>query len=367
MSSKHVVICSLISSLWITSFAQHQSTPALACAFVSSTRSQRKRAHYDHGSALLPPQQATNSANDGNDGADDLTKEILNERFWETRDYYRQNPQENMSQADVCLKLLSTRLPNVRLNRCFVAPSTVKDAGNGLFASRDIANDELITMYPGDAVLIAKQQQEPTEDTDEKAPPVVGVIFGNHIQVENRDPNLVSTPEAKRYEMRINQQTSIVADPNLGFDDAAYLGHYANDGAALLKFDAASRQAYSKASMERQNSAHFVMEGAHMVTVATKPIRKGEEIFVSYEEGYWLSRSLLSSDSSSMSNDDSSMDAAEKIALMGDLAAAATKTSPVLRVRENNSGTRKPTNVAKGRKKKKNTSSQSSKKKGFGK
>ena len=44
--------------------------------------------------------------------------------------------------------------------------------------------------------------------------------------------------------------------------------------------------------------ANFVMEGAHMGTVATKPIKKGDEVFLSYGEGYWLSRSD-SSDSSS--------------------------------------------------------------------
>lgn len=374
----------LALALCFISFVQH-STPAVACAFVSSARcsnSWKKQA------PLAANSVNTDVCGDMNEPApapvlvqttmgDDLTKQALNERFWETRDYYRQNPQENMCQADVCLKLLSTRLPNVRLNRCFVGPSTVKGAGNGLFASRDIANDELITMYPGDAVLIVEKpkpasassasREDDTSSPPSPLAPVVGVMFGSHIQGEFRDPNRVSTLEAKRYEMTINQQTSIVADPNLGFDDAAYLGHFANDGAALVAFDAASRQEYSKASMECHNSAHFVMEGAHMVTVATKPIAKGEEIFVSYEEGYWLSRSLAR-----MS--DSDMDASEKSAILGDFtAAAAAKPSSALNGNNNdkninNSEAKRPTNASKRRKtKKKGASSQDSEKKGFGK
>ena len=37
--------------------------------------------------------------------------------------------------------------------------------------------------------------------------------------------------------------------------------------------------------------ANFVLEGSHFVTVATKDITKGEEMFVSYGCSYWFSRS----------------------------------------------------------------------------
>jgi hypothetical protein len=315
---------------------------------------------------MVPPLQAANNVDDlssdnAQDLGDDLTKQILNLRFWEVRDYYRKNPDE-MTQADVCLKLLSTRLSNIRLNRCHVAPSTIVGAGNGLFASRDIANDELITMYPGDAVLIASPPPPSESNSGESLPasPVVGVMFGSHIHGEDRIPNRVTTPEAKSYEMEINKYTSIVADPQIGFKDPAYLGHFGNDGVALYEFDPTSRETYSKASVERQNAAHFVMEGAHMVTVATKPIEKGQEIFISYGEGYWLSRSFATSD----------MDEAEKNAIVVEIAAAKSSSTfySLSSGPSNDDGTERPgARIAKARKTKKKDAPSKGMSRGFGK
>jgi hypothetical protein len=321
--------------------------------------------HQGHRLWLVPPQAANvDEPRDAQDLGDDLSKQELNVRFWEVRDYYRENPDE-MTQADVCLKLLSTRLANIRLNRCHVAPSTIEGAGNGLFASRDIANEELITMYPGDAVLIASPSPSPSATPPSEnsgslpASPVVGVMFGSHIHGEDRVPDRVTTPEARSYEMEINKYTSIVADPQIGFKDPAYLGHLANDGIALYEFDAASRATYSKASVERHNAAHFVMEGAHMVTVATKAIAKGAEIFVSYGEGYWLSRSFSMSD----------MDEAEKNAIVVEIAAAkSSSTFYNLSGPSNDSSTERPgRRIAKVPKKVKKEAPSKGMSRGFGK
>jgi hypothetical protein len=212
---------------------------------------------------------------------DDLTKEELGLRFSEVRDYYRKT--NEMSQENVCLSLLRTRLPKLRLNRCFVAQSTISNAGRGLFASRDITEGELITLYPGDALLVWNKT---VGDFGQE----VGVMFGSHVQGADRDASRVSTDEARSFELKIGPVHSIVADPLLT-DDAAYLGHMANDGAILTKRDNASREIYSKTTVDRHNAAFFVMEGSHFVAVATKRISKGEEILVSYGEGYWMSRS----------------------------------------------------------------------------
>jgi hypothetical protein len=116
-------------------------------------------------------------------------------------------------------------------------------------------------------------------------------MFGSHVEGEARNTSRVTTHDARGYEMEINQYTSIVGDPSVGVSDKAYLGHFVNDGASLHEFDKASREIYSRATVAKCNAAHFVLEGAHMGTVATRAIKKGEEVFVSYEEGYWLSRS----------------------------------------------------------------------------
>lgn len=217
-------------------------------------------------------------------GEDDLTKEELGRRFADARDYYRKT--NEMSQENVCLSFLRTRLPNLRLNRCFVAQSTIRNAGRGLFANRDIAQGELVTLYPGDALLIWNKTVGDFGQGE------VGVMFGPHVTGVDRDAGRLSTDEARSFELKVGPRHSIVADPLLT-DDAAYLGHMANDGAILTQRDNKARELYSKMTVARHNAAFFVMEGCHFVMVATNQIRKGEEIFVSYGEGYWLSRSYL--------------------------------------------------------------------------
>ena len=373
MSSKHL-LCNWVAIFnFIISVAPHPTSvlafapplPLFTKHPLSSSTSGEQNSAFQLWA--VSPQAATTVDESSSDDAqedlgDDLSKQELNVRFWEVRDYYRENPDE-MTQADVCLKLLSTRLANIRLHRCQVAPSTIGGAGNGLFATRDIANEELITMYPGDAVLIASPSAATPPPSDNKTPtsPVVGVMFGSHIHGDDRIPNRVTTPEARSYEMEINKYTSIVADPQIGVKDPAYLGHFANDGVALDDFDAASRATYTKASVERQNAAHFVMEGAHMVTVATKPIAKGDEIFVTYGEGYWLSRSLATTSDT--------MDEAEKNAIVVEIAAAKSSSRFYnLSGPSTDSNTERPgARIAKVPKKVKKDTPSKGKSKGFGK
>jgi uncharacterized protein YjlB len=221
------------------------------------------------------------------DSGDDLTKKDLNVRLYQVRDYYRQRPEQGISQADICLALARTRLSKLSLNRCFVAPSTIPGAGDGVFASRDISYGELITLYPGDAALI----QDTSGSAEENAVAPVGVMFGIHVKGGDRNITRVTSQEARSYETEINSRCSIVADPLIGKDNAAYLSHFVNDGAALYEFDSASRDVYANETAARCNAANFVMEGAHMTTVATVAIQKGDEVFISYGAGYWLSRS----------------------------------------------------------------------------
>jgi len=103
----------------------------------------------------------------------------------------------------------------------------------------------------------------------------------------------VTSDAARSYELKIGDLESLVADPaRIDIDDAAYLGHMANDRAMLVTADPASRQAYSAATLAGHNAAFFDMAGCHFVATATKRIAKDEEIFVSHGDGYWMSRVL---------------------------------------------------------------------------
>jgi len=213
---------------------------------------------------------------------DDLSREELTSRFSEVLAYYRET--KEISEDNLCLSMLRTRLPNLSLNRCFVGQSNITGAGRGLFASRDIFQGELITCFPGDALLIWN-----TTVGDIRKD--VGVMFGKHIPQADR-PGIASRilgNEARVFEMKIGMFHSIVGEPLL-VEDAAYLGHMANDGAKLTETDEISRELYAKKTLEQQNAAFFGMEGCHHVTIATKKIMKNEEIYVSYGDGYWLSR-----------------------------------------------------------------------------
>ena len=101
-----------------------------------------------------------NNNNNNKNENDNLTKEELLLRLAETRQYYRDNNKNGsgIKDPDLCLRLLSTRLSELQLNRCTVRKSTIPNGGNGLFASRNIKNGELITLYPGDAVIIRKDE-----------------------------------------------------------------------------------------------------------------------------------------------------------------------------------------------------------------
>jgi hypothetical protein len=221
---------------------------------------------------------------------DDLTQEELALRFSEVREHYRQS--NELSQEEICLNLIRTRLSDLRLNRCYVAPSTIPNAGQGLLASRPIDAGELITLFPGDALLVWNHTVGDFSNGNYQ-----GAMFGNH--VTDRDAALVSTAAARAFELKIGPQHSIVADPTR-LADAAYLGHMANDGAMLSRTDRKARTRYAQTTRQRHNAAFFEVEGSHFAATATKDIGQDEEIFVSYGEGYWMSR--ISSMSSSASS-----------------------------------------------------------------
>ncbi|OEU23589.1 hypothetical protein FRACYDRAFT_259425 [Fragilariopsis cylindrus CCMP1102] len=202
---------------------------------------------------------------------------------------------------ELCLRLLSTRFSELQLNRCTVRNSTIPNGGNGLFASRNIKNGELITLYPGDAVIIRKNEDEDgnkktSKDSKKKNIPLItNVMFGDHIDIKDRKIDRILTYESRGYETELNDSISIIGDPTFIPYDTSYCAHYANDGAYLNDFDATKREVYYTNSVSNYNSANFLMEdGAHVGMVATKDIGKNQEIFLSYGEGYWLSR--ISSD-----------------------------------------------------------------------
>ncbi len=222
--------------------------------------------------------------------------------------------------------LLSTRLPDLKLNRTRIGPSTIEGAGRGLFATEDIAKGELITCYPGDALLCEyseleideEEEEEDFEDEDvdfedeeyydEEADYAEEVIlWGDHIDVTDRieDDEVFDgiveedVPALTSYAASVDDVYSVMGMPVLD-NDPAYYGHFANDGAGHIAIqtgvdDAARRgieeiiSSYVSESVELSNAIHGpIADGLHLGTFATKNIKQGEEVMVTYGPDYWM-------------------------------------------------------------------------------
>jgi len=70
--------------------------------------------------------------------------------------------------------------------------------------------------------------------------------------------------------------------------DPSYLGHFANDGIQIPPTCETELAPYVIQSSNTANAVHQPCEGCHMVTIATRDIHAGEEIFVSYGPEYWI-------------------------------------------------------------------------------
>eukprot|EP00808_Paulinella_micropora_P005550 g10842.t1 len=217
-----------------------------------------------------------------------LSKEELGSRFRDVLAHFQASGE--LSDDKVKENMLRTRLPDLKLNRCEVKRSILH--GQGVFATRDIAFMELITLYPGDALLLWGNESESAG--------TMRVLLGPHVVEKSADKCFVAAPGSRDYEIRdqlAGATISVVGDPAL-CSDPAYLGHMCNDGGALgldggdFKSQEA-RERYSRVSVESANAAQLSIEGCHFATVAIKPISKGEEVLISYGEGYWLSRAAV--------------------------------------------------------------------------
>lgn len=83
---------------------------------------------------------------------------------------------------------------------------------------------------------------------------------------------------------------SAVGDPGKA-GDPAYLGHMCNDAWALGGRGRGAGEEYRERSGGGANAIFELFEeGSHVGVFATRDIERGEEVYVSYTEGYWLSR-----------------------------------------------------------------------------
>mmetsp|Transcript_17982 Transcript_17982/g.37164 ORF Transcript_17982/g.37164 Transcript_17982/m.37164 type:complete len:334 (+) Transcript_17982:186-1187(+) len=268
--------------------------------------------HQQHHSHLLSP-PTKQFANDDNhndddlthddlndDDDDDLTKEELVLRFRDVLKHYQDdnpaavvncdNKDKHVELERIRRNLIATRLSDLHLNRCFVAPSSIPGAGLGVFANRRILVGELLTLFPGDALLLWNGS---VGDVGAG----LGVVLGsNNSNGNNKNVDdaaaaqQYSSDKARLYELKIGDKRSIVGNAQQTAEPA-YIGHLINDGCTLTNRSNAARTRYSRESAACCNAVfEDIHQGCHYMVVASKEIQTGEELFASYGEGYWMSR-----------------------------------------------------------------------------
>jgi hypothetical protein len=163
--------------------------------------------------------------------------------------------------------LLLQRLPSLPLSLTSISPSLLPSAGLGLFSKYSLPKSTLITLFPADCILL---HPSPTSK-------ITGYIGQNLTGIEERS-----------YQVLGSDTYSIIGNSSL--KSPAYSAHYAND----YKILKSSREEYERESYLNSNSYFdWVFEGCCMGLYSRRRIERGEEIYVSYGEGYWRSRRFL--------------------------------------------------------------------------
>eukprot|EP00977_Amphora_coffeiformis_P008989 scaffold2033_cov164-Amphora_coffeaeformis.AAC.28 len=181
------------------------------------------------------------------------------------------------------LEILNQRIVDdldLKISKTTVQPSPI--AGRGLFATVDCQPGDILTCYPGDGVI---QTLDPEDEES------WSIVWGNHITApEDRSRTTMKdlSETIRGYILYMDQEHSIVGLPHYD-TNPSYLGHFSNDGATCPPTCPAEVEAYVQESNAACNARHEGVSGdCHMVTVATRTISAGDEIFVTYGAEYWM-------------------------------------------------------------------------------
>jgi len=128
---------------------------------------------------------------------DSLTKAELNARFRDVLAHFQASGELTNEQA--LENLLRTRLPQLALNRCRIGPSPFH--GSGVFATRAIAAGELVTCYPGDALLLWDEMTPTSAQT--AASQGMRVLLAPHLANQDAASCFMTNRRARDYEIRV--------------------------------------------------------------------------------------------------------------------------------------------------------------------
>lgn len=150
-----------------------------------------------------------------------------------------------------------------------IQTSNLDNAGMGLFAKAMFHKGEIVCEYAGE--IKYKTQMGKLYESD----------YDEYLKIH-------------KFVRALDRDRVVVGDPKLINDDWMKSGVYVNDGACLdtsIKYDLDPNckliARYHELSMQRQNVEAYVNEDK-IYYVATKRIKKGDEIYTHYGKHYWL-------------------------------------------------------------------------------
>lgn len=172
-----------------------------------------------------------------------------------------------------------------------VKDSSIPGAGKGLFATKNIKAGSIVSFYPAHALGIElgeRQMWVSSDDYDreyfsQNPPGSSSYLHATDQPIFNRPSILADiVPELKDNPIYLD------ANPNRKVDPL-WVSQYINDGAIVTSNDQAGVSRYYEQSKRKKNCIHLPFGPSPiMATVATRKIKKGEELFTSYGCVYWL-------------------------------------------------------------------------------
>lgn len=169
------------------------------------------------------------------------------------------------------------------LNKAEVRESPIHE--KGVFATKNIKKDEVITFYPGHFGYFCSDGNKLGEKN------VLMVKSPSILATENGldDDNGIN----KKYCFELNEHYCIAGHPKL-IDNPTYLGHMINDGAKshsnINNYNSKDEELYYTESLNKRNCEAENIKDLFIIITATRDIEKDEELFMVYGYEYWISQ-----------------------------------------------------------------------------
>lgn len=185
-----------------------------------------------------------------------------------------------------------------------IRDSTIPGAGLGLFAKKNIKANTIVSFYPAHALGV-----DAGSDDAASALPFVSTgdedreHFRTHPSGRSGYLHCIDQPIFKRPSLLADSASSgrlppeqwgavplyLDCNPNRPITDGAWVSQMINDGARVEANTVESVLEYYRATGSAKNCVHIPFGPSPiMATVATKKVKKGQELFTSYGCTYWL-------------------------------------------------------------------------------